>query len=137
MKYRFFLLDVMRAMDDDYEDENADAEWEQLRTTNPEHFKVAVFHAGANLHMRDADGIEAGEAQGDESPDNLRHLAADQFAYAWGFAEELGDDDLLEEVLKDVRSNGEVYEEALELLKSLRKSIVDALGASRISVANT
>ena len=121
MKYRFFMLDVMHSMDDDYEDENADAEWEQLRTSNPEHFKVAVFHAGAMLHMQEADSIETGQAYGDESPDSLRHLAVDQIAYAWDFAEELGDDGLVEEVLKDARSNGEVYEEAKELLEGVRK----------------
>ena len=131
MKYRELLRDVMWLMDDEEEDEAADAEWEQLRTANPEHFKVAVFHAGARLHMQEADAIETGQAYGDESPDSLRHLAVDQIAYAWDFAEELGDDGLVEEVLKDARINGEVYEEAKERLESLRKSIVDALGASR------
>ena len=120
MKYRFFLLDVMYLMDDDYEDENADAEWEQLRTSNPEHFKVAVFHAAAMLHNQEADAAEAGQAESDESPNSLRHLAANSFAYAWGFAEELGDDDLVEEVLKDARSNGEVYEETVEQLEGVR-----------------
>ena len=124
MEYREFLWDVMYSMDDDIDDEEGEALAERLRTKNPQHFKVAKFHAGAVLHLDEADAKEAGEEfDSPESPDNLRHLAAESLAFAWGFAEELGDNDLVEEVLKDAKLHAEVYEATKAQIEGVRKHL--------------
>lgn len=124
MKYREFLWEVMYSMDDDVDDAEGEALAERLRSKNPQHFKVAKFHAGAVLHLDEADAKEAGEEfDSPESPDELRHLAAESLAFAWGFAEELGNDHLVEEVLKDAKRNGEVYEAVKAQLKGVREHL--------------
>ena len=124
MTYREFLWDVMYSMDDDVDDAEGEALAERLRTKNPQHFKVAKFHAGAVLHLDEADAKEAGEEfDSPESPDELRHLATESLAFAWGFAEELGDEVLVAEVLKDAKRNGEVYETVVARLEGVRQHL--------------
>ena len=136
VKYRLLLCDVMHSMDDDVDEAEGLALADQLRKKNPQYFKVAKFHAGAVLHTQEADAIEAGEADGPESPDNLRHLAGGSFAHAWAFAKELGEDDLVAEVLKDAKRNVAVYDATEEKLEEVRQHLekirhLDNLEATR------
>ena len=124
MEYREFLWDVMYSMDDDIDDEEGEALAQRLRAKNPQRFKVAKFHASAVLHLGEADAKEAGEEfDCPESPDSLRHSAAESLAFAWGFAEELGDEVLVAEVLKDAKRNGEVYEATKAQIDGVRKHL--------------
>lgn len=128
MKYRGLLNDILDCLDGEIDDDDGDALWSQLRAKNPRLFDIANFHARGLLHIQEADTIEAREASGAESPSSLHHLAAGSFAQAWAFAEQLGDDDLVAEVLRDAKSNAAVYAEAKAKLAGARDVVKEMRG---------
>ena len=123
MTYRELVRDLMECLNDGYDDDEGDNVWERRRAENPRLFTVANFHARGLLHLQEANDKEAGERDCDESPEGLRHSAAEEFAFAWGFAEELGDEILVAEVLKDAKRNGEVYEATKAQIEGVRKHL--------------
>ena len=123
MTYRELVRDLMECLNDGYDDDEGDNVWERRRAENPRLFTVANFHARGLLHLREANDKEAGERDCDESPEGLRHSAAEELAFAWGFAEELGNEVLIAEVLKDAKRNGEVYEAVVARLEGVRQHL--------------
>ena len=118
MEYRDLLQEAINWINSESED--GESLVERRPDQNHKLVKVATFHAHGYLHMQEADAVETGDTDETEILSNLRHLAAESFAVAWAFAEEL-DEDLVDEVLKDAKRDAAVYRATKERLEGVRK----------------